>query len=146
MIQKNKEVRRIRIKIDSSKEEKYDKNSDKILTADSMFQKELKKHDIYSSKFLYTVIDGSRINEFLERGTYRRGDEIFAFNINQLRFDSEDDELETLLLQYPKPAIAVYNSSSFTQNPMDVGGEAYQFIDPKHKQDALEAVIEVSFV
>jgi len=96
---------------------------------------------LFSDEFLYTVIDGDRLDEFIKMGTYRKGNIIFALTKDELKFKTPlyDYSLDTALAQYVNPAIAVYKSAHLeNQYPY-----AYSFINPDCKVDALEAIIEI---
>lgn len=134
-----------RIQLDLSQADKYDATTDSIVTADSLLQEVLRRNDLDTGEFLFTVIDGMLLCNFLSRGTYRSDDIIYAFRKEELKFISDDPAdpncLDMHFAQYDKSAIAVYKLPHFVQT-FDL---EYRFLDPNKKQEALEAIIQVTW-
>lgn len=102
----------------------------------------LEPHDLWGMQFLYTAIDGARLDEFAKKGTYRKGNTIFAYHTDDLEGSAEDDareEIEDHLRIYQKPALAIWHEDHFMGG--DIGEIcAYQFLRPQHKLEAVAAV------
>jgi hypothetical protein len=88
---------------------------------------------------LFTVIDGDRLEEFLENGTYRKGNTIYAYTYGEL--NDRDYPVTTILDQYRNPLIVVYDPACF-QNTVVFG---YRFLDPNNKQAAIMEIIEPKY-
>ena len=111
-----------------------------------LIRRGLRKEKLLKKSLLYTVIDGSRIDEFISKGTYRpQSDKIFAFQSDEL-FEKEDSiedfDVRDMLSEYECPAIAVFNASHFNPSGMFF---KYVFKDTSKKQEALEAIINVKW-
>lgn len=105
----------------------------------------LKSNSLFNQNCLYTVIDGKRLEEFLQRGTYREGDSIDAFTKKHLNSDNPADfDLSTMLKEYyppGKPAIAVYKIGYFEKK----FEFTYIFKDPENKPEALKAILDINW-
>ena len=102
----------------------------------------LEPHSLWGLEFLYTVIDGTRLDEFVQRGTYRKGNTIFAYHTDDLEGSAEEDVKEGIedhLRIYQKPALAIWYEGQFIGGDM---GElyGYKFLEPKRKLEAIAAV------
>ena len=137
-----------RIQIDVSQEGTYDPTTDSIISADNLLRRSLRKNRLYRNEFLFTVIDGSLLDEFLFKGTYRDDDIIYAFTKEELIFNNQEshsehvNDLDTLFASYDNPVLAVYKSSQFI--PSDIEFE-YKFRNTNKKLEALEAIVRVTW-
>jgi len=114
------------------------------VSIDVFIQELLKKERLFSSDFLFTVVDGDGIGQFLKRGTYRKGNKIFSFRHTELCYSSNDPtETNTLndwFQEYDNPIVAVYRASYLEETGIPY---EFKFKDPAKKIDALEAIIMV---
>lgn len=123
-----------KVTLDLSKADQYTGPTETEVLVD-----ELKAHGLYEENCLYTVIDGEKLDEFLEHGTYRPDDVIYAFGRDELVWRGDYDDLRRHIEFYQKPAIAVYNRSHFD---VEEGGFTYRFKNPGRKREAVVGVIE----
>ena len=127
----------------------------------------LKSHKLYSPDFLYTVLDGDKLDILEREGTYRsKGDEfvedtnahlrgdginyndqdiIYAFNLANFKWEdgSNPDCIKTFQAKYINPALAVWDRSQFEEDYFASTNEGYRFKNPDRKQDALVAIVNL---
>ena len=134
-----------RIQLDLSHVDRSDSRTGRLRTSDSILKSGFRRNGIYEDGFLFTVIDGERLDEFLQKGTYRSDDVIFAFTKRQLKFYSDDPLVGGRTAHYRKPAIAVYRALHFAQVTGHGNEHVYRFLNPDKKQETVEAVVEVTW-
>ncbi len=108
----------------------------------------LEKRNLYDDSFLYTVVDGARIDRVKETGTYRNNDNVFAYQKVQLTGDmSEAGSFEEKLLHYESPAVVIWKPSVLERFPNGHNNNAidslYRFVDPKNKVAAIKAIVHI---
>ena len=120
-----------------------------VVSEDDVIKDRLVTRRLFSSQFLYTVIDGNKSDEFLRKGTYREDNSIFAFTHDQLQwvpvgFRSEQG-LETYLLYYEAPALAIFKRDAFDPAIIEDSSIDYEycFRNPSSKKEALLALAYV---
>ncbi len=107
--------------------------------------KVLGKNNWFSDNFLFTVIDGKRIPEFLKKGTYRKDNVIYAFLSRDLSEEYVDGfSINKMIDYYGAPAIAVYKASHFLDNHNSFEYE-FKFVNPDKKPNAVAGVLELKF-
>ena len=108
-------------------------------THEEIIKKNLKKKGLLSDNYLYTIIDGDKLDILNKYGTYRKGNAIYAFRIDELRQNSQDEnDLYNFLAEYKNPAMVVYKKDNF----QDDLHYRYFFKEPDKKKESLEAIIK----
>ena len=102
----------------------------------------LEDKKLYDNSFLYTVVDGERIDELKQQGTYRKGNDIFACQKDEIIGDrTEDGSIEGHLIIYNHPAIVVWKKDEFERSI--IIPSRYSFQDPENKVAAIEAIVSI---
>lgn len=111
-------------------------------------KRSLKRQGLLSEKYLYSVFDSDRLDEFLKNGTYRPKKNIIdAFKSKEI--DPDEYECDKSLArsvdsEYENPAMAIYDGSKL----IDLSKRCviyiykYKFKEPEKKLEAVVGVVE----
>jgi hypothetical protein len=106
----------------------------------------LERRGLLSDDFLYTVVDGDRLDEILEHGTYRPDeDTIFSLDREALERPktSPSETFDEYLKKYDNSAVAVYDLNEFDRDPSP---DLFRFKNPGRKKDALVAIVGINWI
>ncbi|MBS3071994.1 hypothetical protein J4408_03315 [Candidatus Pacearchaeota archaeon] len=82
---------------------------------DERIRTKLKEENLLDDKFIYTIIDGDKINELVRKGTYRKGETIFAFTKDYLIWQASTDVDSTRFYAdlYENSALSIWTKKGF---------------------------------
>ena len=112
------------------------------VTEDDLIRDFLKKEKLDNGDFLFTVIDGDRVEEFQARGTYRDNNAIYAFTADKFRMSAEeieDLEIDSYISAYDNPIVAIYKSSHFREGV----SYRYEFLKEDKKTEAVHGLLKL---